>query len=48
MLISLFYKDHPNKPIATSNIINITLSIARLIIKLGAKITIEFLKQKQV
>ena len=50
-LISSFYKDHLNKPIATFKAINIILLMARLIIKLTiksiAKTAIRLLKQKQ-
>ena len=48
-LISLFYKDYPNKPTATSKTINTTLPMVRPIIKPTAKPTVRpmTLKQKQ-
>lgn len=42
-IISLFYKNHPNKPITTSKAIDIVLLIAGLTISL----IIELTKQKQ-
>lgn len=42
-LISIFYKDHPNKLIIILKVIDITIPMAKTIIKLTVKLT----KQKQ-
>ena len=46
-LISLFHKDHPDKPTATSEAINTAPPMARLIIKPAAKSTVRPTAPKQ-